>query len=193
MRSGKAIFASILAIAIVLMLTPAPVEAGDRSFSSMVNHLKSNYKARQQGFWGALTLARILVRIVKPAGVKNFKVVVLRDLDFSRAPAAADFHRASSHLIGKDWQPLVKYNSHRNNQYTHVYVQQLPEDVKLFVVSVQRTEAVLVQVKFSPEKLARFMDDPKIMGISLKEKTSDPPPQGGQDQAKASKDASLYW
>ena len=33
---------------------------------------------------------------------------------------------------------------------------------------MQQAEAVVVQAKISPEKLIEFMNDPKIMGISLK-------------------------
>ena len=40
--------------------------------------------------------------------------------------------------------------------------------MKLLAVVVQRNEAFIVQVKFSPEKLIQFMDDPRILGISLK-------------------------
>ena len=155
----------------VVMLTLAPVAslAGDESFSSVVKHIKSSYRAKQQGFFGAMMLARFAVKIVKPAGVKNFKVVLLRDLDYSEAPSprSAEFHSFIQSKIDPIWTPLVQYSSPREKQWTYVYVAREKEDVKLLVVTLQRKDAVVLQTKFSPAKLVEFMNNPQIMGISL--------------------------
>ncbi len=155
----------------VMMLTLAPVAslAGDESFSSVVKHIKSSYRAKQQGFFGAMMLARFAVKIVKPAGVKNFKVVLLRDLDYSESPnpRSAEFHSFIQSKIDPIWTPLVQYSSPREKQWTYVYVTREKEDVKLLVVTLQRKDAVVLQTKFSPAKLVEFMNNPQIMGISL--------------------------
>jgi hypothetical protein len=160
----------------VVMLTLAPVVslAGDESFSSVVKHIKSSYRARQQGFFGAMMLARFAVKIVKPAGVKNFKVVLLRDLDYSESPnpRSAEFHSFIQSKIDPIWTPLVQYSSPREKQWTYVYVTREKEDVKLLVVTLQRKDAVVLQTKFSPAKLVEFMNNPQIMGISLSENRS---------------------
>jgi len=155
------------------MLSLAPVAmAGDESFSSVVKHIKSNYNAKQQGFFGAMMLARLAVKIVKPAGVKNFKVVLLRDLDYSHAPGpqGGQFHEFVRTKIDPCWTPLVQYSSPRENQWSYVYVAREKEDVKLLVVTLQQQNAVVLQTKFSPEKLVEFMNNPQIMGISLDNK-----------------------
>jgi hypothetical protein len=160
----------------VVMLTLAPVAslAGDESFSSVVKHIKSSYHAKQQGFFGAMMLARFAVKLVKPAGVKNFKVVLLRDLDYSEAPEtrSAHFHSFIQSKIDPIWTPLVQYSSPREKQWTYVYVTREKEDVKLLVVTLQRKDAVVLQTKFSPAKLVEFMNNPQIMGISLNDNKS---------------------
>lgn len=163
-------FLPIALIAVITLLCSSPAQAGDKSFSSVVKHIKSNYGARQQSFFGAMMFARFVVKVVRPAGVKNFKVVLLKDLNLSERPDRAEFHEATRRLISSEWQSLVQYNSTRENQYTHVYVHHTKSDVKLLVVTLQKNEAVVVQTKFSPEKLIKFIDDPRIMGISLKDK-----------------------
>jgi hypothetical protein len=165
----------IALLALITLLGSTPAQAGDKSFSSVVKHIKSNYGAKQQGFYGAMMFARFVVKVVRPAGVKNFKVALLKDLNLSERPDRTEFHEATRRLIGNEWQPLVQFNSSRANQYTHVYVQHSKSDVKLLVVTLQRNEAVVAQTKFSPEKLIKFIDDPKIMGISLKDKKDDDP------------------
>lgn len=177
-------------IAFVLLVSSTPAHAGDKSYSSVINHIKSVYGAKQQGFYGAMMFARFVVKVVRPAGVKNFKVALLKDLNLSERPDKSEFHAATRRLISDEWQPLVQYNSSRANQYTHVYVQHDKSHVKLLVVTLQKNEAVVAQTKFSPEKLIKFIDDPKIMGISLKDKndSNDNQPSEGSNPADVSED-----
>lgn len=163
---------------IIAALTFAPhvAAAGDDSFSSVVKHIKTNYKAKQQGFFGMVTFARLAVKIVKPAGVKNFKVAMLRELDYSRGPrpGQSEFHEFIRSKIDPVWSPLVEYSSPREKKWTYVYSSRDKQDVRVLVVTMQEEQAFIVQTKFSPEKLIEFMNDPKIMGISLK---SEQPPK----------------
>jgi hypothetical protein len=154
---------------VLLTLAPAASLAGDESFSSVVKHIKSNYHAKQQGFFGAMMLARFAVKIIKPAGVKNFKVVLLKDLDYSEAPGPGNgqFHSLIRNKIDPRWTPLVQYSSPREKQWTYVYVTREKEDVQLLVVTLQQKDAVVLQTKFSPAKLVEFMNNPQIMGITL--------------------------
>ena len=153
----------------MLTLAPAASFAGDESFSSVVKHIKSNYHARQQGFFGAMMLARFAVKFIKPAGVKNFKAVLLKDLDYSEAPSPRNgqFHSFIQDKIDPRWTPLVQYSSPREKQWTYVFVTREKEDVQLLVVTLQQKDAVVLQTKFSPERLIEFMNNPQIMGITL--------------------------
>ena len=173
-----------LAAVIFISLAATSVSAGDHSFSSVVSHIKSNYRAKQQGFFGAMMLARFAVKVVRPAGVKNFKVAYLRNLDFSDRSGRIEFQADARNLISNEWQPLVQYNSMKENQYTHVYYTQEKDDVKILVVTLQKDEAVIVQAKFSPDKLSKFIDDPKMLGISLKDNKTDSRPHDAPEGAK---------
>src|SRR6185503_19134949 len=102
----KALPIGIIAV-IFISLAAGSASAGDNSFSSVVRHIKSNYRAKQQGFFGAMMLARFAVKVVRPAGVKNFKVVLLKDLDFSDRPGRSEFQAAARNVISNEWQPMV--------------------------------------------------------------------------------------
>jgi hypothetical protein len=155
----------------LLTLAPTAAMAGDESFSSVVKHIKSNYHAKQQGFFGAMMIARFAVKVIKPAGVKNFKFVYLKDLDYSEAPGptTGQFHSFIQSKIDPKWSPLIQYSSPREKQWTYVYITRENDDVKVLVVTVQKQDAVILQTKFSPAKLVEFMNNPQIMGISLSE------------------------
>ena len=179
----KALPLGLVAV-IFISLAATSVSAGDHSFSSVVSHIKSNYRAKQQGFFGAMMLARFAVKVVRPAGVKNFKVAYLRNLDFSERSDRTDFQAEARNVISSEWHPLVQYNSIKENQYTHVYYAQENDDVKLLVVTLQKNEAIIVQAKFSPDKLSKFIDDPRVLGISLKDSKGDSQPHDAPEGAK---------
>jgi hypothetical protein len=170
MTPRKHLLPRMLIIVVLLSLAAATARADDKSFSSVVKHMKTSYRAKQQGFFGMMMLARFAVKLVKPAGVKNFKVAMLRDLDYSEAPTPdrAEFHSAIRSKINPMWEPLIQYSAPREKQWSYAYVTREKEDVKVLIVTVQRQEAFVVQFKFSPDKLVAFMNDPKLMGISLK-------------------------
>ncbi|MFY9557150.1 MAG: hypothetical protein WAV47_20770 [Blastocatellia bacterium] len=169
MTTQKRLLTRFSITVVLVSLAPVVALAGDESFSSVVKHIKTNYHAKQQGFFGAMMLARLAVKIIKPAGVKSFKVVLLRDLDYSREPRPqeAEFHSLIASKIDPRWTPLVQYSSPRERQWSYVYVSRENEDVKLLVVTLQHKDAVVLQTRFSPDKLVEFMNNPQIMGISL--------------------------
>jgi VWFA-related protein len=68
----------------------------------------------------------------------------------------------------KDWQPLVQINSKREgNSHTFIYVKSSGKDVQFALAALEDREAVVIEVKFNPDAAARFLENPKIMGISL--------------------------
>lgn len=174
MTPSKRFVARLLIVAVLVSVAPIAASAGpgdDRSFSSVVKHIKSNYHGKQQGFLGFVSFARFLVKVIRPAGVKNFKVTLLTDLDYTGAarPEMPEFHAALRDKIRATWSPLVQFSSPREKQWTYVYVTPEKKDVKILAVAVQEKQAVVFQMKFSPEKLGAFISDPKIMGISFKD------------------------
>jgi hypothetical protein len=186
MTTRKKAFVRALIIVVLLSLATTARAADDKSYSGVVKHLKTSYRAKQQGFFGMMMLARFAVKLIKPAGVKNFKVTMLRDLDFSNGPApnSSEFHTAVRSRVNPVWEPLLQYSAPRQRQWSYAYVTREKKDVKVLIVAVQQREAFVVQFKFSPEKLIAFMNDPKIMGISLKgdnERNNQPPEADYED------------
>lgn len=172
MTGRKKVIIHFVIVIMLISFASTPASAGDRSFSSVVKHLESNYRARRQGTMGMISFARFLVKIIRPAGIKNFKVVLFREVNLSSGPTPGteEFHSRMRRLVSEEWRPLVQYASRSRNQWVYVYVASEKEDVKVLVVALQKEASFVAQVKFSPEKLAKFMDDPRIMGISLKDK-----------------------
>ncbi|MFL6215157.1 MAG: hypothetical protein ACJ74J_14830 [Blastocatellia bacterium] len=185
----------IAAAALLLTLVAGVALAEDKSYSQVVKHIKSSYRAKQQGFFGMMMLARFAVKMIQPAGVKNFKVTMLRELDYSEGPSpnSKEFQTYLRDKIAPNWTPLMTYSAPRERQWTYVFSTQEKEDIKLLIVTVQKQDAVVVQAKFSPAKLTEFLNNPQIIGISLnndnsqrQQRSSPVPASSGDNSGDAS-------
>ncbi len=141
--------------------------AKGRGFDDVVKHLEKNHRAKRTKV-PMLGLAKFAIWMVRPAGVKGFKLAVYEDQDFSSRPGAMPFAQVMRQSYKNDWSPLVQINSKRDgNSRTFIYVKQSKKDVQFAVATIEDREAVLLEVKFNPDAAARFLENPKIMGISL--------------------------
>jgi hypothetical protein len=171
MAKSKKLFAQFVVALALVALTSATIfadkKADDKSFSSVVKYMKSNYKAKGQGAFGMVTFARFIVKVIRPAGVKNFKLSMLRDLQVTSKRVDDDLGSFLRSNVHSDWELLTQVVSRRENQYVYAYFMQENEHAKFLIVVVQKQEAYVVQFKFEPERLAKFLEKPEILGISL--------------------------
>jgi VWFA-related protein len=160
-----------LLLSSVLLLTLAPTAwAKGKGFKDVVKHLQSNYGARKTKV-PMLGLANFVVKVIRPAGVKGFKLAVFEDQDFSPRAGEASFLTVmrQAYLAEKGWKPLVQTNSKRDGalQRAFIFFKENKKDVEVVVTTLGEREASVIEVKFSPDKMVAFLDNPRIMGISL--------------------------
>jgi hypothetical protein len=169
-KSKKLLAQFVVALALVAMTSAtifADKKVDDKSFSSVVKYMKSNYKAKGQGAFGMITFARFLVKVIRPAGVKNFKLSMLRDLQITSKRVDNDLSTFLRSNVHSSWEPLTQVISRRENQYVYAYFMPENDHAKFLIVVVQKQEAFVIQFKFDPERLAKFLEKPEILGISL--------------------------
>jgi VWFA-related protein len=153
---------------IALLITPSFLAlAKGKGFKDVVKHIETKYGAKKVRI-PMLGLANFAVKLIRPAGVKGFKLAVFEDQNFSARPGAASFDAVMREAYNKDWQPMVQINSKRDGlSHTFIYVKNSGNDVQFALAVLEDREAVVLEVKFNPDAAARFLENPKIMGISL--------------------------
>src|SRR5215203_5861006 len=158
-RSYAALAAVLLAF---VLCAPATARADD--FDAVVRNVRAacGGKKVRVPFLG---LAGFAAKIVRPAGVKSFKLAVFEDL--TRAGDVSGLGAAIGQSLGSEWRPLVRIRSGRGAEQTHVYVREAGDNLKLMIVTLDGDQATVIRAKVNPEALARFARDPKILGISL--------------------------
>lgn len=156
----------VLLLATLLSFSIANAHAEDRAFKAISTHLKTRYKAKRKGI-PFLGLANFAVKLIRPAGVKSIKLAIFEGLDNSGNINHAELNAVIRQSLDEEWQPLVRVSSRKDGEQVFVYARNEGEDIRLMVVSLQQTEAFIARVKVNPATLAKWMEKPEIMGISL--------------------------
>lgn len=164
----KKIVLSTVALGVVFAAFAAiPATAKPNELDNVARHLKAKYHAKKVRM-GFVWLARLAVRVVKPAGVKSFNVTLYEDLKFSRDTLDQEMQAVMRDSFGPEWTSVFRIRS-RNSQQAYMYMREDGKNVKIGLVTIDKESAAVIRATFSPEKLAEFINDPKIMGISLGE------------------------
>ncbi len=159
-----------LIIALTLLLLASgfgstAVSAKGNEYDAVCNHLKKKYKGKKVNF-RFMWLARMAVGIVRPAGVKSFKVTVFRNLDFSRDTLHSEMQTIMRDAFSDDWSPILRVRS-RHGEQVYMNMRESGKNVKVLFVKIEKNEAIVVRAKFNPNKLVKFIENPRIFGISL--------------------------
>ena len=170
MRRRNVSIQRAVVLLMALALVPLTAAAKDREFDAISNHIKLHYRGQRRRIL-FLGLANLAVKIVRPAGVKSFKVAIFENLSFSTPTGATGIDSVMRNALSIDWQPLVRVRA-RNGEQNCAFAKAAGKTIKLMIVSIQRDQAVVLRVKFDPLALARWLEEPELMGISLTTQTA---------------------
>jgi hypothetical protein len=174
----------LFALSVFVLGGALPIEAKPSEYSQIVRHLKTKYRAKKISI-PFLFLARFAVGVVRPAGVKSFGVTLFKDLKFSYDSLDREMQAAMRDSFGPEWSPAFRIRS-REGQQAYMYMREDGKNVRIALVTIDKEQAAIIRAVFSPERLADFMNDPKILGIRL----GDDPPKTEPEPAASQPDGS---
>jgi hypothetical protein len=154
----------------VFSFSAVGVNAKSDESKQIAKHLKSKYKAKKVKI-PFMWLAKFAVKAVRPAGVKSFSVTLYEDLQFSKETVDVEMQKAMRNSLGAEWSPIIHIRS-REGQQVYMYMREDGKNVRMMLVTIEKNQAAVIRAKFNPEKLAEFINDPKIFGISLNDDNS---------------------
>ncbi|MFV0389487.1 MAG: hypothetical protein ACK5NT_12110 [Pyrinomonadaceae bacterium] len=159
--------ASMLLLVVLVFVPAQNFFAHGNEFDAVCKHLETRYNAKKVKI-PFMWLARVAVGIIRPAGVRAFKVTIYEDLQYNEASSATDLNDLMNNAFSSAWSPLLRIRSKKGEQ---VYVNMRDDGkyIRILLVSLQKNDAVVVRAKFKPEKLMEFIDNPKILGVSIGE------------------------
>lgn len=157
----------VVALSLFVLCAAIPTQAKPSEYDSIVKHLKTKYKAKKVNI-PFMWLARFAVSVSRPAGVKSFSVTLFKDLKFSYSELDKEMQAAMRDSFGPEWIPAVRIRA-RNGQQVYMYMREDSNVVKIALVTIGKQEAAIIRATFSPDRLADFINNPKILGINLGE------------------------
>ncbi len=162
--TNKKLILSVLMLAL-LAFGIQTANAQGKGYDKIVNHLQSNYQAKKVKV-PFMWLAKIAVKVVRPAGVKSFDVTLFENLTFKRATLDSEMQAAMKNSLGEEWTPIIRIRS-KDGEQVYAYMREDGDNVRLMLVAIDKDNATVVRAKFNAEKFIEFLNNPKIMGISL--------------------------
>jgi hypothetical protein len=150
----------IISAALTLAAISAPQSASgrDKEFGVLVHYVESHYHVHRQ-YRFLLSFASLAVKIAHPEGVKGMKLALWENEKIQANSDADDFPDVVKAGLAEGWQPMVRVWSRRNGERTVIFAKPDGKDMKLLVATVDREEAVVVQVKIDPDKLSGYIDE----------------------------------
>ena len=168
MQLKKRIFTASLLVVLALSFSAVAAGPGKTSeYKSVVRHLKTKYRAKKVKI-PFMWLARFAVSIARPVGVKSFSVTLFEDLKFSRETVDKEMQTMLKNSFDAEWSPIFRART-AEGQQAYMYMREQGKNVRVALVTIDKENAAVIRATFSPDKLAEFINDPKIFGISLNE------------------------
>ena len=62
--------------------------------------------------------------------------------------------------LGPDWQPFVRVQDRRNNEWTCIYSSIAGKQWKLLIATMEKREATLIRIKLNPDGMMRWIAKP---------------------------------
>ena len=128
--------------------------AGD--FNSLVREFSRQTGAHETKipFFG---LARFVVSVSRPVGASDLKLAVFENVNGRQG----DFMSKAEGIVNSDaWKRIVRVRS-RGGEATNIYAMQEGKRLRMLVATVDKGDAVFLEVRIKPEELARFVDEHK--------------------------------
>ena len=177
----------VLTLSLLAFVFTAPAATKPNEYDAIVRHLQTKYQAKKVRV-PFIWLARFAVKGVRPAGFKSFNVTFFEDLKFSRDKLDLEMQEAMKKSFSPDWGSILHVRS-RYGQQVYMYMRDAGANVKLTVVTIDKEQAAVIRATFNADKLAEFINNPKIFGISLDDEKSktDPPAKPKEDEGSQEK------
>jgi hypothetical protein len=159
-----------------LWSSPPSVDAKGDDFGAVVKVVEEFYGVKHKGIpflakagiKAATTAARIAGGSKKKlAEAGSVKVAFFEDQEFNPKGGAANFRATLKATLAGRWLPFIQVLSLSDGAQTYVFLRDAGPKYTVLVVTVEKHDAVVVQVNLAPETLAMLMQNPNEMGKAI--------------------------
>ena len=107
--------------------------------------------------------ANFIVKMARPAGASDLKLAVFEHVDANRHPSP---ERLDATFSPQGWKPFIRVHSNKSGERVQIYARQSHRDHELLITTFERDEAVVIRMRVNAEQLAKWVNNPVLMGRS---------------------------
>lgn len=142
-----------LLLVVAALLTAAPLAASP--FGDAVAAIEKT--AGMEGIWVPfMGLTRAYMRVVGWNGVHDLRLAVFENGD--RPVDVARLIPVVEKIGGNEWQRIVSSRSRRGAEHTTILAKPEGDHMRLLVVSIESSEAAVVEVLVDPEHMSEYIE-----------------------------------
>jgi hypothetical protein len=145
-----------LRILLLVIATASLACAGDREFKGVVHAMESNYGVHHMH----IPLLGVVMFLTRPAGFGGMKLAVFEG--FPALTDTSEVDRLVEGALGPAWHPFVRVRSRGgkgNGESTVIYMNPAEGSMKMLVVSVESSEATVVELKVNQKTMREWFHD----------------------------------
>ncbi|HEV2205836.1 MAG TPA: hypothetical protein VGR36_04820 [Candidatus Acidoferrales bacterium] len=150
----------IVAVCALFVLAAPCFGKKDNQFHALVKTIEKQYGVRHTRI-PFLGLATFCMRVGHVPGAAGFKLAVFENLPKSDIGSNDSFQTSVEKIIGSSWHPFVRERSRDNGSVTMIYTYPDEENFRLLIVSIDGTEATVVQAELRKEQIWKWMSQPE--------------------------------
>lgn len=132
----------------------------NNQFQTLVKTIEKQYGVHHEGI-PFLGLATFCMRVGRVPGAAGLKVAVFENLPPSAVASNDAFQTSVQRIVGRDWHPLVRQRSRKDGSVTMIYTNPDEQQLRLLIVSVDGTEATVVQAKLRKAQIWKWIREPE--------------------------------
>jgi hypothetical protein len=145
-----------------LQFLPAVAKAGDREFDMLVDHMSAYCQKRPMRGMGFISF---IANRFTPHGVGNLQMAIFEDIPATGHSPVRDLESSLQNLVGPEYQSFIRDRNNHSQEVSLIYVRETGnKHFEMLIVSVERTEAVVMKMRLDPDAMEDWMDEPVSHG-----------------------------
>ena len=159
-----------------LWSAPASVEAKGDDFGAVVKVVEEFYGVKHKGIpflaKAGIKTATVAARLAggskkRLAEAGSVKVAMFEDQELNPKGRIASFRANLKATLAERWLPFIQVLSLNEGAQTYVFLRDAGPKYTVLVVTIEKHDAVVVQVNLAPQTLAMLMQNPNEMGKAI--------------------------
>ncbi len=155
--SNLAVRRVIVFLALVTLVC-VPAFTADHDFNGLVRNIEKQYGVHHTH----IPMLGLVMFFAKPKGVHTLKIATFEDFHAQREVFGPEVQRMIEEHFGSAWKPMVRTWS-RDGESAFVYVNTGSEKVEMLIVSLDTSDATVVELKVDPSAMDEWLDEPDKM------------------------------